>query len=481
MGARANPRVAPRPRTCYTSAMLRRVFQSIRGRGLWPEGAHLLVGVSGGADSVALLHALHHWQRRHPLALTVAHLHHGIRGRAADEDRDFVRLLAWKLGAPCVDDEVDVPALARRTGVSLEMAARAARHEFFRRVAGETGAQAVAIAHTADDAAETLLLRLLRGAGTQGLCGIAASVDLGGLRVVRPLLDLSRADIEAFLRAHHIAWREDATNRDTDILRNRVRHELLPLLEQHYQPAIRRVLARTAGVLREEHFALDAAARRLAAGAVDPAGRLRIPRFARAPSAVRRRALARWLRARGVPAARLDTRLLDRVDALLSGGTQADLAAGAVAVRTGSLLEIRLTAAPTPLASPEPLSVPGRVDWPAGGCTVIAESAVGILRPPRGRIGAWPAAASIRQPRRGEQLSLRAAWPGARIAPLGLAGSVKLQDLFVDRKIPRAERAALPILACGDEVVWVPGYRVARAWAVPTTRAPAVHLRIIAA
>ncbi|HMP77398.1 MAG TPA: tRNA lysidine(34) synthetase TilS [Kiritimatiellia bacterium] len=459
--------------------MLRRVFQSIRGRRLWTDGAHLVVGVSGGADSVALLHALHHWQRRHPLALTVAHLHHGIRGRAADEDRDFVRQLAWKLGAPCVDDETDVPALARRTGLSLEMAARTARHEFFRRVAREAGAQAVALAHTADDAAETLLLRLLRGAGTRGLGGIAPAAQLGDLRIVRPLLDVPRADIEAFLRAHGIRWREDATNRDTDILRNRVRHVLLPLLEKEFQPSIRGVLSRTAGILREENEALESLSAPLFTRATDAAGRLRAAPLARAPTAVRRRVLADWLRANGVPESRVDLDALLRVDALLAGSTRADIAGGSAAVRVGDWIELRTVAPDRPVVPVQlALPVPGRVGWGVGRCEISATRASGVLHPPPGHVGDIPAVASIRRPRAGESLSVRNCWPGARMAPLGLAGSIKLQDLFVDQKIPRARRPLVPLVVCGEEVVWVPGYRVARAWAVPSARAPSVHLRV---
>jgi tRNA(Ile)-lysidine synthase len=462
--------------------MLRQVFQTIRERRLWPEGAHLVVGVSGGADSVALLHALHHWQRKHRLALTVAHLHHGIRGAAADEDRDAVRLLAWKLGAPCVDDEVDVPAGAPRDRVSVEMAARQARHAFFRRVIRDTGADAVALAHTADDEAETLVLRLLRGSGTQGLGGIAASTEIAGLRIVRPLCEVTRAEIEGFLRAHGIAWREDATNRDLSIPRNRVRHELLPLLERSYQPAIRRVLSRTAALLRDQAEALEPLVARawLRARREDVA--LDARGLRRCPPAVRRMVLMRWLRERGVPEERLDMRLVSRADALLDPGgpDSIPLPQERGLFRRASQLVVVDLSRMQPV-KPLALPVPGRVDWPSAACVVTAEPWRGLIRPPPGRPGIWPAEATVRRPRPGERLAVRTWRPGDRVALWGLDGRTKVQDLFGNMKVPREQRAGLPIIVSGREIVWVPGSRVARAWAVPGASSPSVRLRVLPA
>lgn len=458
--------------------MLRRVFQTIRERGLFRDGARLVVGVSGGADSVALLHALHAGMRRHRLDLLVAHLHHGIRGRAADEDARFVQHLAWRLGLPCVVEYADVPDRSRRARESIEMAARAERQAFFASVCRAHRAGAVALAHTADDAAETFLLRLLRGSGIAGLGGLAAESQVGALRVVRPLIDVTRAEVEAFLRAHGLRWREDATNRDLSIPRNRVRRELIPMLEARYQPNIRRVLVRTAEALRADAELLEPVIRRAVARAANKQGALAIPVIRRAPSALRRHVIQRWLRAKGVPEPRIDAAAIARVEALVDAGAgRADIASGLAARICGEALEV-VSDRPDRALRIEPLPVPGVVWWGESGLCVEAERWEGIIRAPPGPIGQPPAVATIRLPRAGEQLTVRTPWPGARLAPTGMHGSVKLQDLFVNRRVPREARAAIPVVACGDEVVWVPGHRVARAWAVPSESAPSIRLRL---
>lgn len=443
----------------------------------WPDGAHLLVAVSGGADSVALLRLLCRHRERHPIRLTVVHLNHGIRGTAADRDEAFVRQLARELKVPCVVGRARVPDAAARSGESLEMSARKARHAFFRRVLQRTGAYAVAVAHTADDQAETVLLRLLRGCGLQGLGGIALETNLDNLRVVRPLLGATRAEIESFLRAEGFAWREDRTNRDRSILRNRVRHELLPYLEKRFQPAIRRIICRTAETLREAQALLEPLAAQAFAQCVDAAGRLSVARLRKLDPALRSHVVLRWLRARGVPEARLGRSVTARVLSLLEGASRAEVSGGMRAIRLrGRLMLARdeRRAAEEPTAAP--LRVPGRVAW-SGGVVLTAERSTGIVRPPLQRPGRLPAIATIRSPRRGEALQVRAPWPGARIAPIGMSGSTKLQDVLVNAKVPRSRRAQIPVVACGDEVVWVPGYRIARRWAVPGESARSVTLR----
>ena len=232
--------------------MLEKTQHSVRKHGLIRRGQHVLVAVSGGADSVAMLLALDELKRLLGIRLTVAHLNHHIRGNEAKKDAEFVRKLAAGLKIPFVGGDADVPRLAKSRGLSIEMAAREARYEFLADAARKKGADVIATAHTADDQAETVLLKLCRGAGSRGLSGIPRETTINGVRVVRPLLDVTRVEIESFLRRKKQAWREDRTNRDTAYLRNRVRHELLPMLESKLNPGIREALLRTADILREE-------------------------------------------------------------------------------------------------------------------------------------------------------------------------------------------------------------------------------------
>ena len=223
------------------------VDRALRASGMPPRGSTLVVALSGGADSVALADALATLRRRRGFRLVAAHLDHGLRpGSAADAE--FCAGLCRNLDMPLRSAVADVRARAARERGGLEQAARRERYAFLRRVRDEEGAAAIAVAHTRDDQAETLLLRLLRGAGATGLAGMRPRAG----DVLRPLLGVSREDVLVHLRERGLAWREDASNADTTHRRNRVRHELLPYLEERFNPGIRATLARTAGLLADE-------------------------------------------------------------------------------------------------------------------------------------------------------------------------------------------------------------------------------------
>jgi tRNA(Ile)-lysidine synthase len=225
-------------------AAVDRALQNIGG----PEaGETLVVGLSGGADSVALLDALVALEERRGFRSVGAHLDHGLRPESI-EDVAFCRSLCERLGIPFHTAAADVRSRARREPGGLEQAARRERYRFLHRVRKETEAVAIAVAHTRDDQAETLLLRLLRGAGATGLGGMRARRG----RILRPLLGISREQVLTHLGERGLTWREDATNRDLGHLRNRIRHELMPYLEARFNPALRRGLARTAGLLADE-------------------------------------------------------------------------------------------------------------------------------------------------------------------------------------------------------------------------------------
>ena len=229
--------------------------------------------LSGGADSVALLHALAASARERGLPLHAAHLDHRLRSDSGD-DAAFCRELCERLGVPLVTAGADVAGRAAREGLGLEEAARLERRAFLRRVQRQAGASAVALAHTRDDQAETVLMRVLRGSGRSGLAAMRARTR----HFIRPLLDVSRADVLDYLAAHGLAWREDPSNRDLRFTRNRVRHELLPYLERHFNPRLRETLARSAGFIADESDVLAAQARALLRRAADGEALRRDPR-----------------------------------------------------------------------------------------------------------------------------------------------------------------------------------------------------------
>jgi tRNA(Ile)-lysidine synthase len=226
-----------------------RTLEYVGRHGLLKPGDRVGVAVSGGADSVALLRLLLELRSELGIVLSVAHFHHGIRGAEADGDAEFVAGLAKAHQLELHSGDGDSPAHARARQASLETAARELRYQFFARLLKSGKVDKIATGHTLDDQAETVLMKTLRGAGTRGLAGIYPALKSG---LVRPLLGTRRRELEEYLRGLGQEWREDSTNRDRQHLRNRVRHELVPLLERDFNPEVTRVLAETAEVARAE-------------------------------------------------------------------------------------------------------------------------------------------------------------------------------------------------------------------------------------
>ena len=420
------------------------IRNEIERRGLIPEGTGVVVAVSGGADSVALLRILQ------PLGipLSVAHLNHGLRGTDSDEDEAFVRRLAGELDLPCTVKRVDVNALADSRRLSVEMAAREARQAFFAELES-----VIALAHHADDQIETFVLKLARGAGSSGLAGMAYSQRIGPVRLIRPLLGVNRADIRAWLVENNYTWREDHSNTDEQFQRNRIRHTILPMLEQQLNPAIRENILRTMEILREEDAWMDAMTSTTNPGEVKDLHR-----------AARRRNLRKWLFDQGVEHVSFDA--VEAALVLIEKGTGNachDLDGGwRIVVEYGiPRLENRDKPAEPPA-------------W-----NLIVERGTGWKRDHSRGIGILPAEASFDARQAGDSpIEVRSFRPGDRMAPLGMTGSRKLQDILTDQKVPRADRSRIPVVVCRNEIIWLPGYRIARGWAVPNERADSIHVRI---
>ncbi len=237
-------------------ALAARVQRTIAARGLIRRGERVLVGVSGGADSVTLLHMLASWRELLALSLCAVHVDHQLRPESA-RDAAWVRQLAARLQIPLIVERRDVQARCREHGWSLEDGARRVRYQCFASAAAQHSAHVLALAHTADDQAETVLMRLLRGSGLTGLSGIPMTRPLERVRVVRPLLSVWRQELLAYLRHHELSYRDDASNEDVRFTRNRIRHQLLPLLERDYNPQTKSVLVQLAEQCRDDSAYLE--------------------------------------------------------------------------------------------------------------------------------------------------------------------------------------------------------------------------------
>jgi tRNA(Ile)-lysidine synthase len=427
---------------------------------LFAPGDRVLVAVSGGPDSVALLHLLHRLKGELEVELGVAHFDHRLRGRQSREDAAFVADLAQGLGLPFHPGAGEVKALAQAEKISLQMAGRKLRHSFFQALRRSHAYTKIALGHTADDQVELFFLRLLRGAGPEGLQGMRPATP-GGL--VRPLLGVAKDTILAWLRREALAYREDPSNRSRNYLRNRIRLDLLPALTSRYNPRLREAICRTQALLEEDERLLSreaqkhwrAVGRELAPGffsldlpgllALDPAFQKRLIRLTLA------KLLGEW----ELSSARTES-LLALARGARSGGV-IHIGEARVA-RAGRGLHFFRGLPPPPGEAATLLPAPpAEVESPEGWRWHLAERAHPSENPrPPSPLTAWLDRDKVTFP-----LQARYFRQGDRFWPDGAPGKKKLQDFLVDSKVPRWLRPYLPLVTSAGRLVWVAGLRVA--------------------
>src|SRR5262245_860507 len=443
-------------------ALLPLVRRAVRRLGLWSPGSRLVLGVSGGADSVALTFLLRELARCGEVTIAaLAHVNHRLRP-TADRDEEFCRDLAARLELPFYVTTRDVRALAAAERLSVEDAARRARYGFLERVVAETAADCIAVGHTLDDQVETFVLKLVRGAGLSGLGGIYPIRD----RVVRPWIDLSRLQLREYLVGMQESWVEDETNGDISNPRNRVRHIVLAELDRAFGPGARRRIGQAAAFAREDGALLDELAAARAEDLVRAVGtgvELDAERVGDEPLPIVRRILLNAMR-RGFAGKQIGSGHVEAALDVLTGRCAAAEVPGGRWELHGRKLVLTKQQAAAPDETrcfSYTLPVPGLALICEVGCLIEAE--------PLGA-GRMPDDVGLRQGRGdtalvalggGGPLGVRSRQPGDRISPPGLGGRKKLQDLFVDARLPRADRDRVPVVVdAQDQVVWVPGHAV---------------------
>ncbi|MFZ5825908.1 MAG: tRNA lysidine(34) synthetase TilS [Bacillota bacterium] len=468
--------------------MLERVREAIHRGAMLRHGDRVIVAVSGGPDSVALLHLLHRMAPEWALSLHVFHLDHGLRGEASAADAAYVTDLAKSLGLPVTVVTLSPGELKRESG-SVQANARRRRYQEIYALATRIQATRVAMGHNRDDQAETVLMRLLRGAGLKGLASIPPVREEEGLTIIRPLLTISRYEIEGYCVEHKLFPRFDASNARADYLRNRIRLELLPMLSREYNPAIAANLAQLAAVVREEDDLLEQQAREAFSRCrIEDSGTAVVldgARLLTEPLALARRVVrivGRQLAGPevdlGLPAV---TRVLDAA-ARNDGTHTVDLPAG-----------LRLTVEYGRCRFEGPTVERGEVGaddiWPVApqGVTLIPELGFVIraetLTDPQVANQGWapstPEDLWLDADRLAGPLAIRFRRPGDRLWPTGMEGSKKLQDILVDAKVPRSMRTRLPLLVAGDEVICLIGIRLDRRFLAGPTARCVIRLRIL--
>ena len=413
---------------------------------------NVLIGVSGGADSVALTHLITPILRSHGVEATLIHVHHGLRGQDADTDAAFVAALANELGWQSHIERVDTRARIERRKESMEMAARADRRRVFQDAARRFRSTALLTGHNADDQIELFFIRLLRGAGIEGLAGmraVDATTYAHGPVVVRPLLAYSRAAVRHWAHAEGLPFREDASNTSTDPLRNRIRLELIPTLERLAPEGFRSPMLRCMATLSQHAAWVDAEIdQHLPAGSEAEWEALSIP--------VKREALARGIRALGaVPNEHRIDSLLHHPDTPISTDPETRL----IRDPKGAVRALSTHNPATP--SFDPTAVP--IDLNASLSASIGENGFlewaftpAVKRPPTPQGSEWFDADSI-----GPTVTLRHWRSGDRFQPIGMKGSMTLQDWFVNQKIPKESRRRLWLAEDSNgRIFWIEGQRI---------------------
>jgi tRNA(Ile)-lysidine synthase len=443
---------------------------------LLEPGLRLAVGLSGGADSVALLRALTERSAELGLVLHAAHLHHGLRGAEADEDLEFARSLAAQLGIPFHEAKVDTAAEAQSNSESIEEAARRLRYRWFRDLLSTGEIDAVATAHTRDDQAETVLAKFLRGAWTEGLSGIHPVLEFPEGRILRPLLAATRAEIEAYLNETGQTWREDSSNRHLTFTRNRIRHELLPVLES-WNPQLRAHLAGMAELARDEEAWWQAELARIAPQLLLPGRPVRGggraagegqsmsidgTRLAALPPAMQRRLLRHAAAQLGAAPDFAATEALRALAVSGRAGQKLELAQGLRAERTPR--ELRLSAGlegshGSHETVPEyPVTIPGEVVAPEFGIRLRVERCASPE-------SAAPAAMGI--------ACLRNWRPGDRVRLRYSSGPRKVKEVLERLRVTGSSRAVWPVLELAGRILWMRGVELEPEPGVLVTAEPA--------
>ena len=437
---------------------IERIHGTIERYRMFEWGDSVLVGLSGGPDSVALLHSLYFLRDRFGLSLTVGHLNHGLRGEESERDESFVRDMAEDLGVALVVEHGGEDLLAEPG--NLEERSRLQRYAFLQSLARKVGAGKIAVGHTANDQAETFFLWLLQGAGRKGLGGIPPVRD----GIIRPLIDTQRTDIEKYLRDNGIPWVDDSSNRKTVFLRNRIRRRLIPVLEEEFEPHVVKLLSSTTEVLRDEETLLERITQQyfqtVAERVDDDTIRFEVRTLASLPKALQRRLVREALR-------RVQGSLrkvgFDHIEAVLSllhsesPHAEVALPDGLGARREYDMLHIDGKRKEGVSFRYSFDTLPHKVDISEIGRTitfdVVPWTPDTVL--PRSSDTVMIDYETVEFP-----LVIRSIDQGDRFRPLGAGGAKKVKDFFIDLKVPVKKRKEIPLVVFNEVIGWVGGYRI---------------------
>ncbi|HHY42159.1 MAG TPA: tRNA lysidine(34) synthetase TilS [Thermoanaerobacterales bacterium] len=433
-------------------------LKTIKKYNMVKEGDKVIVGVSGGPDSVCLLHLFNKFRRQLGILLYVAHLDHMFRGKESEEDARFVETLCHNWNIPFFSDKVDVPAYAKKSGLSPEDAARRVRYEFFREVKEQVDAQKIATGHNQNDHEETILMNILRGTGLDGLIGIEAVRE----SFIRPLIEVQRADIEKYLEQENIPFRIDATNLTTDYFRNSLRLELIPIIRKKYCPHFGQSLRRLSEITKRDLAFLKQETERAKANTVRYHSEkviIDIGEFLKQHEAIKYRLVRAAVEKLSGDVKDFEIRhaelLVDFIEKSPTG-SRIDLPKNLQGIKEYDTIILSKASHDEGPEYHYVLKVPGEISIKEIGINVKA-----YIKPKEEiKITADANIARLDFDKVDSSLIIRNRFPGDRFKPLGGKGFKKLKDFFIDEKVPRRKRNLVPIIEAKGNIVWVGGMRI---------------------
>lgn len=435
------------------------VRETIREQGLIETGDTVLVGLSGGPDSVCMLHILYTLRQELELTLCAVHVNHGIRGEAAEADQAYAQRLCSRLNVPLAVYFYDIPSIAEEQCISTEDAGRRMRYQAFFEEKKKRGAQSIAVAHNQNDQAETVLMRIMRGTGVNGLGGMEYKRQDG---VIRPVLDLTRREIEGYCEKHQLEPCVDKTNLEPVYTRNRIRLELIPYMQQQFNPGVISALCRLASIAREESSLIDNILSDALESHLKPGEKddwyLSADILRNMKPALRKRAVQHIFEIMGLQQ-NLGFVHLSQAERLIEAtetaeSRTAEFPRGFRMVRKGNLLHffqisqsLTQNSESNGVLKEKLLKNDGTTDWKSLPDNVRCFDYSVVKKT-------------------GLPIVLRTRKPGDFIQPLGMQGRKKLQDYFVDKKIPKESRDDIPLVCLGREVIWIIGGQISEAYKV---------------
>ncbi len=439
----------------------------------------ILIGVSGGIDSMVMFDIMTEMAKKGMFAqLFVAHVDHMLRGKESDCDRELVVQTCIQKNVKCFVKQVDVEKICCEKKISIEMAAREARYTFFKKCCSENNLNAILTAHNADDQAETILMRLIRGTTLTGLTGINSCSDFQGIKLVRPLLEYTRTQIEQYAKENNIIWHEDSSNLKDDYLRNKIRHNMIPFIKSEINPAFLKNITKMTKQFKIDDDFIEKKADAIKQNAIQD-NCMDFSIINNIDPALQNRVIRSWL-GMHIPPNQLDNQTINKIHKLYKSEKATchlEIQNNYIIKKSYNTFSIIINNNNKNEQVSFELENDNKIILGTQLLRIVIKKEKGIIFDNTDSIGKLPAKASLKIPEEAK-IVLRNLRPGDRMEPLGLSGTKKIKDIFINAKVPLEKRQQIPIIEVNGIIAWIPGYRISKHFKIKNVAETCTHISI---